>query len=98
MKRYFASLLLAGALAVGAANAADVVIRVGPPRPVHVGPVGVAPGPGYVWTNGYHEYAGGHYVWHEGVWVRPPHEHAHWVEHRWVHRNGGYVFEQGHWR
>jgi hypothetical protein len=28
----------------------------------------------------------------------PPHPHAHWVAHRWVHRNGGYVFVEGRWR
>jgi hypothetical protein len=98
MRKMLASLVLAGALCVGAASAAEVVVRVGPPAPVHVGPIGVAPGPGYVWTNGYHEWVGGRYVWHEGVWVKPPHPHAVWVEHRWVHRNGGYVFVAGHWR
>jgi hypothetical protein len=30
--------------------------------------------------------------------VAPPHRHAHWVDHRWEHRNGGYVFVEGHWR
>jgi hypothetical protein len=32
------------------------------------------------------------------VWVAPPHEHARWVDHRWEHRNGSYVFVEGHWR
>jgi len=98
MKRTLASLILAGALCVGAASAAEVVVRIGPPAAVRVGPVGLAPGPGYIWTNGYHEWVGERYVWHEGEWVRPPRPHAVWVEHRWVHRNGGYVFVRGHWR
>lgn len=104
MRRTLANLFLASALFVGAAgvvgtaSAAEVVIRVGPPHPVYVGPVGVAPGPGYVWTNGYHEWAGERYEWREGAWVRPPHPHAVWVEHRWVHRHGGYVFVRGYWR
>ncbi len=98
MKQTLASIVLAGALCVGSASAAEVVVRVGPPAPVRVGVVGVAPGPGYVWTNGYHEWVGGRYIWREGAWVLPPRPHAVWVEHRWEHRSGGYVFVRGHWR
>jgi WXXGXW repeat (2 copies) len=98
MKRYLAGLVLAGALCAGAASAAEVVVRIAPPPPVHVGVIGVAPGPGYIWTPGYHEWVGSRYMWHEGVWALPPRPHAHWVEHRWEHRNGGYVFVRGHWR
>ena len=98
MRTKLAGLLLAGALFVGVASAAEVVVRVGPPRPVHVHAIGVAPGPGYVWVNGYHEYVGGRYIWREGEWVRPPRPHAVWVEHHWVHRHGGYVFVRGYWR
>jgi len=98
MKKQIAGLFLAAALFVSVASAVDVVIKLAPPRPVHIGAVGVAPGPGYVWIDGYHEYVGDHYVWHDGTWERPPHEHARWVAHRYVHRNGGYVFVQGHWR
>jgi len=98
MRKQIASLFLAAALSIGVAGAVDVVVKVAPPAPVHVGPVGVAPGPGYVWVDGYHEYVGDHYLWHEGTWERPPRPHAVWVPHRWVHRNGGYVFIQGRWR
>ncbi len=98
MRKTLAGFFLAGALFVGAASAAEVVVRIGPPAPVHVGVIGVAPGPGYVWTNGYHEWVGERYVWHEGEWVRPPRPHAVWVEHRWERRHGGYVFVRGHWR
>jgi len=28
----------------------------------------------------------------------PPRPHARWVAHRWVHRHGGYVMVEGHWR
>jgi hypothetical protein len=97
MRKTLAGFVLAGALFVGAASAAEVVVRIGPPAPIHR-VVGVAPGPGYVWTNGYHEWVGERYVWHEGEWVRPPRPHAVWVEHRWDHRHGGYVFVRGHWR
>lgn len=98
MRTNLAGLLLAGALFVGAASAAEVVVRIGPPAPVRIGAIGVAPGPGYVWVNGYHEWSGDRYAWREGEWVRPPRPHAVWVEHRWVRRHNGYVFVRGHWR
>lgn len=77
--------------------AADVFVRVAPPRAV-VETRPVMPGPGYVWTPGYQRWDGHAYVWVPGAWVMPPHAHAHWVAHRWEHRRGGYVFVQGHWR
>jgi hypothetical protein len=79
------------------AMAADVFVRIGPPRP----PVErrlVAPGPGYLWTPGYQRWDGRAYVWVPGAWVRPPHPRAHWVQAKWVHRRGGWVFVEGHWR
>src|SRR5215831_12231709 len=88
---------LAGMLAMGSAMAADVVIRVGPPRPL-VERRGPPPGREYVWINGYHQYDGGHYVWVPGRWDAPPRRHAHWVAHHWVRRNGGWVLVEGHWR
>jgi WXXGXW repeat (2 copies) len=83
-------------LAVGAANA-QVVVQIGPPRPL-VERRPIAPGPGYVWTPGYHHWDGRNYAWTPGVWVSPPRPHAVWVAHRWVHRNGGWVMVEGHWR
>ncbi len=84
-------------LTIGAANAAEVVVRVGPPAPIVETRV-VSPGPGYVWTPGYHRWDGNRYVWTAGAWVQPPRPHAHWVGHRWVRRNGGWVMVEGHWR
>jgi hypothetical protein len=76
---------------------AEIVVKVAPPaRIVETRPV--APGPGYVWVGGYHRWDGHAYVWTPGEWRRPPHEHAHWVDHRWVHRKDGYVFVEGHWK
>jgi WXXGXW repeat (2 copies) len=77
--------------------AADVVVRVAPPRAVVETRV-PAPGPGYVWTPGYQRWDGHAYAWQAGAWVKPPHPHAHWVAHRWVHRHGGWEMEEGHWR
>ncbi len=97
MKQKLAAILIAGALYAGAASAAEVFVRVEPPPPVHMGVIGVAPSQNHVWVNGYHEWAGGRYVWHEGAWARRPYARAVWVDHRWVARRGGYVYVPGHW-
>lgn len=88
--------LFAAALSVNV-FAADVIVRVAPPRPVVETRV-PAPGPGYVWTPGYHRWDGHAYGWVPGGWVRPPRPHSHWVAHHWEHRHGGYVMVEGHWR
>jgi hypothetical protein len=77
--------------------AADVIVRVAPPHAI-VETRPVAPGAGYVWTPGYHRWDGHAYVWAPGAWVQPPHAHAHWVAHHWVHRHDGWVMVEGHWR
>ncbi|MBV8820617.1 MAG: YXWGXW repeat-containing protein [Acidobacteriaceae bacterium] len=94
-KTFLAALL--GCSLIAGASAAEVVVNIGPPRPVVERRV-VAPGPGYVWTAGYHRWDGAHYVWVPGAWVVPPRPHAVWVQHRWVHRRHGWVFVEGHWR
>ncbi|MDR3750277.1 MAG: YXWGXW repeat-containing protein [Terracidiphilus sp.] len=76
---------------------AQVSIRIGPP-PVVVERPGPPPERGFVWINGYQRWDGGRYVWVPGHYERPPHPGAHWVAHRYVHRHGGYVFVEGHWR
>jgi hypothetical protein len=96
VKKIALAALLAVALLPAASNA-QVYVRVGPPAPV-VEHRSVAPGRGYVWVAGYHRWDGGRYVWVPGRWDRPPHEHARWVPHRWVHRHGGWVLVEGHWR
>jgi WXXGXW repeat (2 copies) len=83
-------------IAFSAANA-EVVVKIGPPRPVVEARI-AAPGPGYVWTAGYHRWDGHAYVWVPGAWVRPPHPGAHWEAHRWEHRHDGWYFHEGHWR
>jgi WXXGXW repeat (2 copies) len=96
-KKSFLSAALGVLLTMSAASAADVFVRIGPPAPVVETRV-VSPGPGYVWTPGYHRWDGNRYVWTAGTWVQPPRPHAHWVAHHWVHRNGGWVMVEGHWR
>ena len=88
--------VFAGALTFSAA-AGEVLVRVAPPVAV-VETRGVAPGPGYVWIDGYHRWDGNAYAWNAGRWEQPPRPHARWVAHHWVHRNGGYVLVEGRWR
>jgi hypothetical protein len=88
-------LVFAGALAFSAV-AADVVVRIAPPRMV-VERRGPRPSRNHVWISGYHNWDGQHYMWVSGRWEQPPREHARWVAHHWVHRNGGYVLVEGHW-
>jgi hypothetical protein len=97
MRKLIPAVLLALTVGAGVASAADVVVRVGPPRPVaehrHR-----APAKGYVWVPGYYRYEGNHYAWERGRWERPPHPHAKWVAPRWQHRRDGYFFVDGRWR
>ena len=88
---------LLAAVLTPAVSFAQVHITVAPPAPV-VEVRGTAPGPDYVWVDGYHRWEGDHYVWTPGHWDRPPHPHAHWVAHRGVHRHGEWVLIEGHWR
>ena len=96
LRKGLLAVVFGGILAL-APLSAQVVVRVGPPAPL-VERRAPAPGPGYVWTPGYHRWDGRAYVWMPGAWVRPPHPHAHWVRAHWVHRHGGWVLVEGHWR
>jgi hypothetical protein len=96
MKKLVLALLLAATL-MPAAAFAQVYVHVGPPPPVYE-TRGPAPGPDFAWIGGYHRWDGQRYVWVGGRWDRRPHAHAVWVRHRWVHRHGGYVMLEGHWR
>lgn len=96
MKKIVLAALLAFTL-LPAASYAQVYVRIGPPHPV-VERRGPPPDRGYVWVSGYHRYDDGRYVWVPGRWDRPPHPHARWEAHHWVHRHGGWVLIDGHWR
>ena len=96
MKKIAMAVLLGLALFPAASNA-QVVIRIGPP-PVVVERPGPPPERGFVWIRGYQRWDGGRYVWVPGHYERPPHPGARWVDHKYVHRNGGWVFQEGHWR
>jgi hypothetical protein len=96
LKNRLIGFVFAGLMTFGAYGQ-EVVIRVGPPRPIVETRV-VAPGPGYVWIAGYHRWNGAAYAWVPGRWELPPRPHAHWVAHRYVHRHDGWVLVEGHWR
>jgi hypothetical protein len=89
-------IVMAGGLAF-VANAADVVVKVRPPHAI-VEVRGARPSAGHVWVSGYHNWNGSAYAWSPGRWEVPPQPHQRWVAHQWVHRNGGYVLVEGHWR
>ncbi len=72
-------------------------VRYGPPAPRYR-VIGVAPGPGYVWTDGYWDYRGHNWNWVEGRWVRPPRRGAVYVRPEWRHEGNGYRFHRGYWR
>jgi WXXGXW repeat (2 copies) len=86
-----------GCMMTFSALAADVFVRIGPPRPVHERRL-PPPGRGYVWTPGYHRWNGNGHEWVGGRWQQPPRARAHWVPARWVRRPGGWVLMEGHWR
>lgn len=100
VKSTFVAVLLAFALSAMPADAASrarVYVRIGPPAPVvEVRPV--APGPRYVWADGYHRWDGQAYAWVPGHWVVPPRPHAVWVPGHWAHGRRGWYFVEGRWR
>jgi hypothetical protein len=60
--------------------------------------MGFAPGPGYVWTDGYWDWRGRNWVWIDGRWLRPPHRRAVWVPGTWVEDHHRWRFRHGYWR
>ena len=75
----------------------EVVIVDAPPPPRHEHRPH-APGPEFVWIDGYWGWHGHRHEWVEGRWERPPHGHREWIAPRWEHRGGSYVFIEGSWR
>ena len=74
-----------------------VYVHAGPPaRVVEVRTV--APGPGYVWLEGYQAWNGRAYSWVPGRWVRAPRPRAVWVPGHWAHDRQGYFWIDGRWR
>jgi len=91
------SVMMLALLALSACGGGYYYVRV-PPPPPRYGVVGYAPGPGYVWVDGFWDWRGGNWFWVAGSWRRPPHRGAVWVPHRWVQTSHGYRLQHGHWR
>jgi hypothetical protein len=72
--------------------------RYDPPPPPRYGVIGVAPGRGYVWSEGYWDRRGGNWFWIGGSWMRPPRPRAVWVVPRWTQEGRGWRFHRGYWR
>lgn len=95
------------AMAAALTLSACVVTPVGPrayvgaeigvaPPPPQAEVIGVAPGPGYIWTGGYWGWYGGRYTWFGGHWIarRPGYF---WARPHWERGAGGWRFAAGHW-
>jgi hypothetical protein len=76
-------LLAVSVFVVGTASMAQAQvsfgIRIGEPPPPRAYRVPPAPGPDYIWVEGYQYPVNGRWVWHNGYWTRPPYEGAYWV-------------------
>ena len=98
LKGVFSAVLLSASLAATPASAGGrVYVRVGPPAAV-VEVRTAAPGPRYVWVEGYQRWNGRAYGWVPGRWVLPPRARSAWVPGHWVHASRGWYFVDGHWR
>ncbi len=91
------AVLLASAALSGCAAEAYYDVPAPPPPPV-AGPVGPAPGPGYVWIDGFYNLRRRSWMWVPGYWVRPPYPHAVWEKPRWERHGRAYRFHRGRWR
>jgi hypothetical protein len=91
-----AMLVLAGTILTGCAGGAYVVAA-GPPAP-RDGVVGYAPGPGFVWADGFYDMRGSTWVWVPGGWRRPPRPGSMWVAPAWRQEGRHWRFHRGYWR
>ena len=98
MKRSILAVMIAGLSLAACGEGTGYYYANTPPPPLRREVVGVAPGPGYVWINGYWGSRGNGYAWVPGYYSRPPRAHAVWVAPRWDRDHGRYHFREGHWR
>jgi hypothetical protein len=99
MKRWLLVTVMAATLTTAGCGPGYVGIyaRTAPP-PIRVETYGPAPGPGYLWINGYWGFRGNDYYWVSGRWERPPRGHRRWEDGRWERRGGRYQWREGRWR
>ena len=90
--------LVAAAIGCGGYLASGDVVYVSyAPPPERVEVIGPAPGPSYLWMDGYWRWGGSSYDWTPGRWVVVEHD-RHWHHGRWHHNRSGWFYEEGHWR
>jgi hypothetical protein len=94
--KWLYGLLFAIALAIPVSSQISVYIGTPPPVVRYERPLR-APGPGFLWVEGYWEPAGHRYRWAPGHWERPPYEGAHWIHPHYDHYAEGWQFHEGHW-
>ena len=98
MKRLAVLFAMSLGLLTSTACASRGAYVMGPPPPVPPRAyMGVAPGPRYVWTDGFWAWRG-RWVWVPGRWVVPPRRRAAWVPGYWRQHHRGYVWVEGRWR
>ena len=96
--RLLSGALLAASAVLSACAGGGYVAAYGPPAPRYA-VMGVAPGPGYVWTDGYWDLRGGsRWAWVEGRWMRPPRYGAAYVHPEWRREGNRWRFHRGYWR
>jgi hypothetical protein len=99
LRNLFLGCTLLGFVVTWSCGGGAFYASIGPPPPPRVvGVVGVAPGPGYVWIDGFYDLRGSAWVWVPGTWRRPPYPRAVWEKPRWERHGNGYRFHRGRWR
>ena len=73
------------------------VVHTAPPAPRVAVESAPAPGPSYVYTNGYWDYTDAGWVWVDGRWVAPPAASVTWTEPEYVQVGTDYQYVPGHW-
>jgi hypothetical protein len=96
----FTAIFVASIMFVGCGGGVDYYAGVsyGPPAPLVEGPIGVAPGPDYIWTPGFYDWYGGAWVWRQGEWRHRPHAEDRWVAPHGEQHGRGYVYHSGGWQ
>jgi hypothetical protein len=102
MRTNWKSRLLIGALAAAtlaapAVGQIGIVIGRNPPPPMRYERRPPMPGAGYVWVDGYWNWAGGRYVWVPGRWDRAPYAGAYWSHPHYDRYEDGWHYHGGHW-
>jgi hypothetical protein len=55
------------------------------------------PSDDYVWVDGYWLWGGNQYVWHAGLWDRPPQRNLIWIAPRYERHEQGFRITLGQW-